>query len=169
GWGGLEEGSGADQLGRSPVSDAHLERQHALQDEQAHAAVRYLEPAGEVALADVDLQQLDGSQLAGADARADVELLGEVVVEVEQVPVQRPCADLSPHRPVGPWPPQPGMRAVLLGVRRYGHTPPRGRHFDGGPSRPECTGRTLRFQRVIAVTASSGNAGYRLLRGLKGR
>ena len=48
----LEQIAGADQLGRGPISDPHLERQHALENEQAHPAACDVEPVGQVALAD---------------------------------------------------------------------------------------------------------------------
>ena len=83
----LKEVAGARELGGGPVADLHLHGDDAVQQQEAQAARAGLQPLGRGVLADGDLEHHDGRHLARDDAHAQVELLGEVCVGVEQVAV----------------------------------------------------------------------------------
>ena len=85
---GLQEIAGARELGGGPVADLHLHGDDAVQQQQAQAARPGLQPLGRRVLADRDLEHHDGRHLARDDAHAQVELLGQVRVGVEQVAVR---------------------------------------------------------------------------------
>lgn len=85
----LEKIAGSEQLGRHPVADAGAGCDQSIEDQQARPVAGGVEPGREVALADLGIEHSDGCQLTRGDARADVELLGQVIVCVEQVGVQR--------------------------------------------------------------------------------
>ena len=56
----LEQVPGADQLGRGAAADPDLEREQAVEDQQAEALPRGLEPGCQVARADSDLEDPRG-------------------------------------------------------------------------------------------------------------
>ncbi len=102
----LEQIAGADQLGRRAAADADLDREQAVEDQQPGALPRGLEPRREVARADRDLEHPGGRELPGGDPRADVEFLGQLVVGVEQVGVERDRLRLVRHQVRMAAPPQ---------------------------------------------------------------
>ena len=85
---GLQQVAGAHELGGGPVADLHLHGDDAVEQQQAQAAHPGLQPLGREVLADRDLEDHDGRHLARDHAHAQVELLGEVGVGVEQVAVR---------------------------------------------------------------------------------
>ena len=92
----LEQIARADQLGRGPAADPDLEREQAVEDQQPEALPGGLEPGREIARPDPDLEHPSGRELPGGDPGADVELLGQLPVGVEQVGVQRDRLGWSP-------------------------------------------------------------------------
>ena len=79
----------ADDLGRGAVAHAHVDAEHAVDDEHAGAMADLPEAAGEVAIPGRRREHDRGHDLPGHEPHAQVELLGEVVVEIEQVAVGR--------------------------------------------------------------------------------
>ena len=61
----------------------------AVEDQQAGTVPDGVEPGREVALADRRVEDPRGGELAGGDAGAEVELLGEVGVGIQHVGVER--------------------------------------------------------------------------------
>ncbi len=85
----LQQIAASHQLGDRPVGDARVDRDEAVEDQQAGPVPDGREPRLEVALAGVRFEHPRRRELARREARADVELLGEIVVGIEQIGVER--------------------------------------------------------------------------------
>ncbi len=106
----LKQIAGADQLGGGATADPDLERDQTVEDEQPEALPRGIEPGRQVARPDPDLEDPGGGELPGRDPRADVELLGDLPVGVEQVGVERDRLRRVAGQPRMAGPPQgPGL------------------------------------------------------------
>jgi hypothetical protein len=122
---GLQQVAGADQLGRGAVDDAHVGGHHAVQDQQPQPPGAAAEARPQLARPGRDLDHLGGRDLARDHAHAQVELVGEIGVRIEQVAVGRRRPAL-PHRTRGRrrqqrWPLLDPSGVALL------HANPRGR------------------------------------------
>lgn len=85
----LQEVPGADQLGRGAAPDPDLQREQAVEDQQSQPVGGRVEPPREIARPDSQLQDPGGRELSRGDPRPEVELIGELSVDVEQVGVER--------------------------------------------------------------------------------
>ena len=85
----LEQVAGAEQLGDRPVDDPRVHRDQPLGDEQPGAVPGRDEPSVEIARPGPGLEHPSRRHLARGDPGAHVELLGEVVVSVQDVGVER--------------------------------------------------------------------------------
>jgi hypothetical protein len=84
----LEEIAGTKELGRRPVTDPRVRCDQALEDKQSEPLDGRVEPWPEIALADLGNEHPDRGKLPRGNPRPNVELLGEIVVRVEEVRVQ---------------------------------------------------------------------------------
>ena len=83
----LQQVARAHELGRGAVADLDVDRDRAVEQQQPWGRRSRRGPLRGIAVADLDLEHDDGRHLADDHAHADVELLGEVGVGVEQVAV----------------------------------------------------------------------------------
>ncbi len=109
----LEQVAGAEQLGDRAIDDAGVDDDQAVEEQEPRAAAGGVEPRPKVARAGPGLEHPGRRQLASGDAHAHVELLGQVVVGVEDV------AQTAAGCP-GAWhgPTVPASRGVSAGRRR---------------------------------------------------
>src|SRR5581483_8489152 len=109
---GLKEIARTHELGRDPVAGAGLEHDQSVEHQQARALPRDREPWTRIALTDSELDELRGGELPSGDATAEVQLLGEPVVGVQDIREQR-------TRPRWTWPgagPSRPLQRPMLGA-----------------------------------------------------